>query len=328
MEAPEKIKLKLERPNTYIKKYENLELLGTGVYGVVFLAVNRTTGNLVAVKRVDLIEVSERTGNTVEYLLRMIRNETSFLIELSREDNCHPHIVCYYETIVDLPNDYVYIVMENIKGKDLKEYVKFVREQKVKDTVLFGLLLVLLKQLLQALAYIHSFNIVHSDIKPPNILVRDIDNSAVLIDFGLACRYLPDDTSCSSAAGSPAYAAPEVSAEHRRYPVSDIWSLGISFYDAIHGDVWTETDNLTNEEFFEYIQDPNNRPYFQTSNMRLNQICNNMLEVDYHKRPDASALLAMFPSSVAKLPSINTSRQSLSPSPEPRQVTKGFGSPN
>ena len=313
----------MEATKQYEEKYDNLGVLGTGTFGVVFLAVNKENRKTYAVKRIDLLEVSERTGNTVNDLMRMINLEVSFLVELSSDSNCHPHIVCYYETITDFADNYVYIVMENIKGKDLKEYVKFVRSEGVRDSVLFGLLLVLLKQILEALAYVHSFNIVHSDIKPNNILVRDIDNSAVLIDFGLACRYAQDDGACMSAAGSPSYAAPEVSAEHRRYPVSDIWSLGIAYYDAIHGDVWTETDNLSNGEFFAYIQDPDNRPYFRTSNLRLNSICNHMLQVDHTKRPSATTLLQMFPSSVSKLPSMSK----LPDIAFPTQVTKGFGSP-
>jgi serine/threonine protein kinase len=270
--------------DSYKAKYKKITFISAGAGGTVYLAKNRETGQLVAVKQLD-----------VRYVSRDTLAEVDFLIELSDINNavgCYPHISCYYETI--RTPEYVYIIMEYIAGKELHVYVKNARRDKIKDAI-YDTLLQILKQILQALAYIHSKNIVHADIKPENILIKDKDYVAVLIDFGLSCRSNVEN-SCHKLVGTLDFLPPEVALHYTVYPASDIWSLAMSFYDTIYGRIWSfEAQRLPEAEFFKYISDPAHTPKFHTSNQILNDICNAMLVTDWKLRPSATALLEMFP---------------------------------
>jgi serine/threonine protein kinase len=269
--------------DVYSAKYEEIRYISEGGSGAVYLAKNRETGQLVAAKRLDAMYTN----------INKVIAEVDYLIELSSINNatgCYPHIACYYETIS--AGHFVYIIMEYIPGKELQTYVKDARQSKISDDVIYDTLLQVLKQLLQTLVYIHGKNIVHADIKPQNILIKDKDYIAVLIDFDLACRsnchksYIPlDDLS-----------APEIDIHNTFSPASDIWALGLSFYNAIYGNIWPPTTrSLRKRAFFKYISDPAHTPQFHTSNLLLNKICQSMLVVDWKLRPNAVTLLEMFP---------------------------------
>ena len=246
--------------NEYKEKYLKLKLIGSGGAGSVYLATNKQTGQLVAVKEISTRRIDLNT-----------MAEVSFLIELSDINaGCYPHIACYYETI--RTPYFVYVIMEYIPGKELHKAVRDAKQDKIPDDVICDILLQILKQLLQTLQYIHSKNIVHADIKSENILIKDKDYVAVLIDFGLSCRSNVED-SCNKFVGTLDFLPPEVALNNTIYPASDIWSLAISFYDSIYGTIWpVATKYLDEADFFKYIADPANTPIFHTASPLLNRI--------------------------------------------------------
>ena len=93
-----------------------------------------------------------------------------------------------------------------------------------------------LRSIAEALRVIHAFGILHRDLKPANVMLRE-DNSPVLIDFGLARRSFEDagTTGVGQVLGSPFYISPEQAQGHRVDARTDLYSLGVMFYEMLTG---------------------------------------------------------------------------------------------
>jgi calcium-dependent protein kinase len=138
----------------------------------------------------------------------------------------HPNIVKYFGVFED--DYYVHIVMEYLKGYDLYKIISLKKYTGFDEKDMCEII----QQLLKALSFIHSQNIIHRDIKPENILFANKRNYSTLklIDFGLA-TYSKKDT---KSVGTPYYMSPEIIDGHS-VPQSDIWSVGIIVYLMLTG---------------------------------------------------------------------------------------------
>ena len=141
------------------KNYEFIYMLGNGAFGKVRLYRDRSNKDLLYA-----IKTLKKEG-IPPYQFGLIKSEVAILSELD-----HPNIVRYFGTFED--NYYIHIIMEYLKGHDLykilslKDYTGF--DEKDMSLIIF--------QLLKALVFIHSKNIVHRDIKPENILFSNKDD--------------------------------------------------------------------------------------------------------------------------------------------------------
>ena len=128
-------------------------------------------------------------------------------------------------------SDYYYIVLEYMAGKDLFDYLKTrnfqVTEDRVKDLTL---------QITFAISYLHSYGIVHRDIKLENVMMSDASDHAVpkLVDFGLAKIIGPTEKS-DEPFGTLGYVAPEVLNKEPYSFSCDLWSLGCIAYALLSG---------------------------------------------------------------------------------------------
>ena len=194
--------------------YHILGPLGAGGMGEVYLAEDRAVGRRVAIKFLGNI------GFEPDLRAHFTR-ETQMLARLE-----HPHIARLYEIGLH-PNGTPYSVLEYVEGKPLDEYCREHGSSLETRLRLFRLIC-------GAVQYAHSRAVVHLDLKPSNILVKD-DGSPTLLDFGIA-RHLEDadrPVTQTQVRCTPAYAAPE---QIRRQPVgtyTDVYALGVILYELL-----------------------------------------------------------------------------------------------
>lgn len=212
----------LEAPLPESKLGEHLvlhELLGEGAMGVVFRATDLRLQRSVAVK---LLGTELQPGEAEELKARLQR-ESRALSRLS-----HPGIVPIHEAgEIDGQS---YMVMPLIDGRSLAD----MHAPDDQQILAWG------AALADALDYAHRQGIVHRDVKPQNILLRE-DGSPVLIDFGIARSADKNQkwtlTAQGHAAGTLAYMAPEALRGASPDPRMDVYSLGVVLYELIVGDV-------------------------------------------------------------------------------------------
>ena len=122
----------------------------------------------------------------------------------------------------------LYLAMEYFPCGDLRDRLR--NPLSVEESLYY------LRTIAEALRVIHVFGILHRDLKPANVMLRD-DNSPVLIDFGLARREEGDSgtTGVGQVLGSPYYISPEQAQGHRVDVRTDLYSLGVMFYEMLTG---------------------------------------------------------------------------------------------
>ncbi len=193
---------------THIKQYEILEKIGSGGMGNVYLALQSYPAERqVAIKVLKALPNQQR-----------LFEETQILAKLN-----HPNIATLYE--VDTTDDgQLFIVMELIEGQNIIRWCKdrhFSIKQKVK----------LFRQLCTGISYAHVKGIIHCDIKPYNVQVTTINDTAVvkIIDFGIS-QYQDNQLNTTEIAGTPAYLAPEILAKKDNGITDtrrDVYALGV-----------------------------------------------------------------------------------------------------
>ena len=190
--------------------------IGRGGMGAVWLGRDEVLGRAVAIKRVGVMP-----GGSSPDLLRAER-EARIAASLN-----HPNIVGVFDLVHD--QDQQYLVMEYVPGMTLAELVRDRGALPMDQTAR------VLTQVASALAAAHAKGIVHRDVKPSNILVRD-DGHVKLSDFGIARAEADASlTQTGLVTGSPAYLAPEVASGKQATPASDVWSLGATLFHALAG---------------------------------------------------------------------------------------------
>jgi serine/threonine-protein kinase len=205
--------------NQQIGEYKILGTLGEGGFGLVHKAVSSTTGTQVAIKVLH----RESLGN--EKVVKKFFHEAMILARLD-----HPNITRLYEFFPD-GNAYA-IVMEFIEGTTLKDMI--VNHD---GPIPYEKALNICLQILAAFEYAHDNGIIHRDIKPGNIMI-DKNGVVKIMDFGIAkfSSAASAETRTTWKWGAPHYMAPERFQEDGEMDVrSDIYSLGIVFYEAFTG---------------------------------------------------------------------------------------------
>ncbi|MBR3251463.1 MAG: Stk1 family PASTA domain-containing Ser/Thr kinase [Erysipelotrichaceae bacterium] len=204
--------------NTIGNRYEIMKLLGRGGMADVYLAFDVILNRHVAVK----IMKSDMADD--DLARERFRREAEAVTQLS-----HPNIVDVYDVGED--GDRNYIVMEYVKGYTLKQLIKKRGPIPYKEAVW------MMKQLAGALMEAHRNNVIHRDVKSQNVLIKD-DGTIKLSDFGIAlANGSIQITHEDSVIGSVHYLAPELSKGKQATMQSDIYSLGIVFYELLSGDV-------------------------------------------------------------------------------------------
>ncbi|KNH03808.1 cell division-like protein kinase 2 [Perkinsela sp. CCAP 1560/4] len=194
-------------PREVTERFQTMEVLGEGTYGVVYRAVDRATGEVVALKKIRLDYSDDGIPQTA---LR----EVSILQELH-----HPNVVALRDVIC-VQDSKLFLVFEYVE-KDIKQVIE---HSLASYTPL--MLKRLMFQMLEGLAYCHSNRVIHRDLKPANILLSD-KNQLKLADFGLARAFQIPTSTFTHEVVTLWYRAPEILLGEKHYcPAVDIWSVG------------------------------------------------------------------------------------------------------
>lgn len=201
-----------------LKRYQIIERIGEGGMADVYLAYDKVLKRECAIK----ILKSDLSENPVA-LLRFKR-EADAASKLH-----HPSIVTIFD--VGETNNRSFIVMEYVKGKTLKSLIQE-RGAIEKQEAVF-----IMTQILEGIVVAHKAGVIHRDIKPQNILIK-ADGTVKITDFGIATTEgAVQLTQHDSVMGSVHYMAPESARGEQATVQSDIYSLGIVFYEMLTGDV-------------------------------------------------------------------------------------------
>ncbi|KAH7283389.1 hypothetical protein KP509_34G004600 [Ceratopteris richardii] len=282
--APSNSKTRNSFKKGQTKKTKNFEwkkgeLLGEGAYGKVFCGLNQSTGELMAVKQLKFLNITEDSEKSI--YMSCLEREISMYKEMR-----HKHIVGYIDMDKDEEAGHLYIFLEYVSGGSiqgmLEKYGPFSEP----------LVCVYTRQLLLGLEYLHKNRIVHRDIKGGNVLVSS-DGTVKLADFG-ASKAFHEATmtdGCKSIRGSIFWMAPEVIKGDNYGRHADIWSVGctvIEMLTATHP--WSGIDNSW-AAIFQIAKASSGPPIPESISESAKNFLVSCFHMDPKMRPSASELL-------------------------------------
>ncbi len=201
-----------------IKGYRFIRKLGATAHSGVYLAERESTHLMVVLK---VLRQMAQQGDSIGAFDRFLQEYETI------GDITHPNIVTIYD--LGVADDHAHIAMEYLEGGDLRHQIdEGIREE---DALEY------LRQIASALSAVHEQGVLHRDLKPGNIMLRK-DGSIALIDFGLAkrARLESEITDKGEIFGTPYYMSPEQGHGSAVDERSDIYSLGVIFYEMLTGE--------------------------------------------------------------------------------------------
>uniref|UniRef100_A0AAZ3RAP6 Protein kinase domain-containing protein n=1 Tax=Oncorhynchus tshawytscha TaxID=74940 RepID=A0AAZ3RAP6_ONCTS len=255
------------------KVFEFKEVLGTGAFSEVVMAREKTTGKMVAVKCIPKKALKGKETS--------IENEIAVLRKIKHEN------IVALEDIYESPN-HLYLIMQLVSGGELFDRIVekgFYTEMDASR---------LIKQVLNAVNYLHDMGIVHRDLKPENLLYYNPHDEAKIMisDFGLSKMEGTGDV-MATACGTPGYVAPEVLAQKPYSKAVDCWSIGVIAYILLCGypPFYDENDSKLFEQILkaDYEFDA---PYWDDISDSAKQFISSLMEKDPEKRFTCDQALA------------------------------------
>ena len=259
-------------------KYDLIEIIGQGMYGKVYKALNKLEKKYYAIKTLNIQNVSQKERLNIE-------TEIKLLQELK-----HPNIVLYKESFLD-ENQNLNIVTTFCEGGDLYQRIFQTQKNYFPEKTIINALV----QLLLGLSYIHDKKIVHRDIKTKNIFIQN-EHTLRIGDFGIAKIFNSNNQnnnknySINKMVGTPLYMAPECFKQNKKYSYkSDIWSLGCCIYEMCN------LKHAFEGQFFPAvsvkISEGKRLPVNKIYSKELRNIIDYMLDLNMRNRPTIAFLL-------------------------------------
>ncbi|CAI9264986.1 unnamed protein product [Lactuca saligna] len=229
------------------RRYSTGKLLGHGQFGYTYVAVDKSNGDRVAVKKID------KNKMVLPIAVEDVRREVRILRALSGHEN----VVQFHNAFED--DSFVYIVMELCKGGELLDRILSKKEGRYteKDAA------IVVRQMLKVAAECHLHGLVHRDMKPENFLFKSPNEDSRLkaTDFGLS-DFIRPGRKFTDIVGSAYYVAPEV-LKRRSGPESDVWSIGVITYILLCGrrPFWDRTEDGIFKEVLRNKPDFRRKPW-------------------------------------------------------------------
>lgn len=204
----------LSEEDRKVGPYQLMEKIGKGGFGTVYKGLNVSTGQSVAVKRVDLRGLSQPHIDEIEMEFKLL------------EKLAHPNIVTYIDNIRH--KGFLHIILDLVENGALTSTLKHFVGRPPEE-----LLAHYTAEILHGLKYLHDQGIIHRDIKGGNILTNKAGHIK-LTDFGVATK-LADVGGFDDAVGTPYWMAPEIISMAQQSAACDIWSLGCTVVEFLTG---------------------------------------------------------------------------------------------
>ncbi len=210
-------------------RYEVEKELGKGAMGVVYLGKDPKINRVVAIKTMALSQ--EFDANEIDEVKERFFREAETAGRL-----VHPNIVSIYDAGEE--HDLAYIAMEFLQGHDLARYTK--ADALLPLPTVMGIIF----KAAMALDYAHKHSVVHRDIKPANVMYEPESKQVKLTDFGIARITDSSKTKTGMVLGTPSYMSPEQLSGKKVDGRSDLFSLGVMFYQMISGKLPFHGDSM------------------------------------------------------------------------------------
>ena len=250
-----------------VGRYKILGELGKGSMGLVYKAQDPKINRLLAIKTICFSDEFE------EEVLQEIKERFVKEAEIAGKLS-HPSIVTIHDVGED--RDLTYMAMEYLAGKDLEKFIS------MENLLPFNKVLDIVARIADALDFAHKAGVIHRDIKPANIML--INNGAIKVtDFGIAKAISSSRTKTGVILGTPNYMAPEQIMGQKIDPRSDIFSLGVLFYQLLTGKLPFHGDNLSS---LLYQITQVKHPPVQNYNPRIPKACGQIIDKAMAKNPE------------------------------------------
>lgn len=249
-----------------IGRYEILGELGKGSMGLVYKAQDPNINRLLAIKTIRFSD--EFDEEVIEEIKERFFREAEIAGQLS-----HPSIVTIYD--VGEHGDLTYMAMEFLEGEDLEKFVD-------KDNLIpLRQILDVLAKVSDAVDFAHKAGVIHRDIKPANIMV--LNNGGVKVtDFGIAKAMSSSRTRTGVILGTPNYMSPEQIMGQKIDARSDIFSLGVVFFQMLTGELPFHGENLSG---LLYQITKEKHPSVRDYNPRIPKVCEQIIDRALAKDP-------------------------------------------
>ena len=219
---------------------KNLDKIGSGTFGDIYLSYNKIDNKRYAIKHFDKAKLKK-----MYCPLEIIYKEIIIQLTLS-----HPNITKLYSFHEDIDN--IYMILEYSNNGTLFSKIRSHKYLTEDEAFIYFI------QVVNAVNFLHENNYIHRDIKPENILL-DKENNAKLCDFGW-CTNILENEKRKTFCGTIEYMSPELVSNEKYDKSVDIWALGILLYEMLHGYSPFKSKNYKlnkdelREEIFENIE--------------------------------------------------------------------------
>lgn len=263
-------------------RYERIEKLGEGTYGVVYKAKDLYKGETVAIKKIRLENEDEGMPSTA-------MREIAILKELN-----HPNIV-HLKDVIYVPGEKKLSLIFEYLDYDMKKFMKTLTAPLTGEQVRG-----FVRQLLEGIIHCHNRRIIHRDLKPQNLLIDPSSHALKIADFGLARAFSVPIRTLTHEIETLWYRAPEVLLGQKEYSLGvDIWAIGCIFAELHERKPLFMGDSEIDQIFkiFQFHGTPNEKvwpgvsqiPDFKPSFPKFRPV--NPYDVLKHMKPDAIDLL-------------------------------------
>ncbi|GET90552.1 serine/threonine-protein kinase, putative [Leishmania tarentolae] len=255
-------------------KYRRIKSIGKGSFGEAVLVRSKSDGKRYVAKAIDSVSMTPKER-------RDVQNEIRILAAVN-----HPNIIRYHEHFED--DTLIFIIMEYADGGDLSTRIKEAKKQDVPQLFDPNLAMFWFLQICMALKYLHDNHILHRDLKTANIFLTS-KNVVKLGDFGIS-TILQNTMACAkTVCGTPYYFSPELCQSKPYNNKSDVWALGVVFYETLT--LHRPFNAKTLKDLLKRILAGSYDPIPTTIPVEMRSLCASLLQVNYLQRPSINRIL-------------------------------------